>query len=101
MRRELELAREESSGAQMYLLAAYYLMARNFLMTIVGIGVVMAAVGWAWNLSIGQPTPTNEPTRTFAGMLGVWGASFALFGALSYVALWLLKLRSERRAATN
>lgn len=79
MNRHLERAREEASGAKIYVLAAYYLAASNVTLLLATIGLVTILLGAlvvpSWN-------------EVLAGMFGVWGASLLLLGLGGYVALW-------------
>lgn len=98
MRRSLERANAEATGAKRYPLACYYFLANNMSMVAVLAGLGMMAFG-ATVLS-GRPQflfeavePLNALTHAvFAGMFGVWGATLVLLGALAYGVLWANQL---------
>ena len=86
----MESASQETSGVRMYLLAAYYLMAGNFSLTISFFGVVLVVLG---------ATVISRYHDIFAGMFGVWGATLFIFGIVAYVLLWANKLYAQRVAS--
>jgi len=95
MKRSLERANAEATGAKRYLLAAYYFLANNMSIMAVLVGIAMMAFG-ATVLSgrpgflFGPDGPLNALVHgVFAGMFGLWGATIVLLGILAYAALWL------------
>lgn len=95
MKRSLERANAEATGAKRYLLASYYFLANNMSIVAVLSGIGLMAFG-ATVLSgrpgflFGPDGPLNALTHgVFAGMFGVWGATLVVLGVLAYGALWL------------
>lgn len=95
MKRSLERANAEASGAKRYLLASYYFLANNMSIIVVLVGLGMIAFG-ATVLSgrpavlFGADAPLSVLSHgVFAGMFGVWGATVVVLGVLAYGALWL------------
>lgn len=104
---ERERARQETSGFKVPLLAAYYFVMGNYSLIVILSGLGMMAYG-ATILS-GRPAALFEVLsqlpdalwilrfpivehQVFAGMFGVWGASFVLIGVAAYAVLWANQL---------
>jgi len=94
MKRSLERASAETTGAKRYPLAAYYFLANNMSVVTVLSGLGMMAFG-ATVLSgrpavlFGPDGPLNGVSHgVFAGMFGVWGATLVVLGVLAYGVLW-------------
>jgi polyferredoxin len=90
MIKAMESASQETSGVRVYLLAAYYLMAGNFSLTVSFSGVIVVVLG---------ATVISQYHSIFAGMFGVWGASMVVFGLMMYTLLWANKLYMQRVAS--
>lgn len=86
----MESARQESSGIHMYLLTAYFLIARKFSLSVVLFGVILIILG---------ATVIRQYHEVFAGMFGVWGVTMIVLGLLAYVLLWANKRYMERVAS--
>lgn len=89
MSQALEAARHESSGAKMYLLALYYLLAGNFSLVVVVFGIVLLVLG---------ATVMESLHPTLAGMFGIWGVSLVGIGLLVYTLLWLNQIYARMQA---
>jgi membrane-bound ClpP family serine protease len=90
MIKAMESASQETSGVRVYLLAAYYLMAGNFSLTVSFFGVIVIVLG---------ATVISQYHAVYAGMFGVWGASMFVFGLVMYTLLWANKLYMQRVAS--
>lgn len=72
----IEEARQEATGGRMYLLALYYFLSRNLSVVAVLFGVFLVLLG-------GLVVPQYH--RILAGMIGVWGVTMVVLGAVAYV----------------
>lgn len=103
MKRELERAREDTSGAKVYVLATYYFLTSNYSLIVVLFGVLMIVFGRT--ILSGEPAVLFRVVDAvpllsiswmqhdvFAGMFGVWGASLVVIGGAAYGVMWANKL---------
>lgn len=98
MRQSLERAEAETTGAKVYLLACYYLLANNMSLVTVLFGLCL--MGFGATVLSGRPRvlfevvePLNVLTHgVFAAMFGVWGGTMVVIGGIAYGILWANKL---------
>lgn len=74
----MQRAEEQSSGIRLYLLAAYYLAAGHLSVTTILFGGLLILIA---------ATVLSGLHDVFAGMFGIWGVTFILFGAVAYLFL--------------
>lgn len=97
MKRELERAREETSGFNVYLLAGYYFVTGNYSLLVVlsGLGFILfgaTALSGRPEAVFGIDQLSWMQHGVFAGMFGVWGASLIVIGVSAYAVLWANKM---------
>lgn len=103
MKQELERARDDTSGVNVYVLAAYYFFTGNYSLIVVLFGVLM--IGFGATILSGRPAVLFRVVESvpllsiswmehsvFAGMFGVWGASLVVIGGAAYGVMWANKL---------
>jgi len=102
MRRELERAREEASGASAYGLALYYFVTGNYSLMIVltGFGLIGFGALLVDGALAAGPLSALEH-GVFAGMFGVWGASLVVIGVAAYSVMLANKLYAQYTTDTG
>lgn len=93
MRQELERAREESSGAKVYLLGLYYFVTGNYSLVVILFGLGLIAFGGlvlSGQFAVGPLSAITH--QVFAGMFGVWGGTLVVIGVAAYAIMWANKI---------